>query len=76
MSDEAKPLQPHQLRVVDEHQQLSDRLGKLEAYAASTEQGDGKFWSLPAAERLRLMRQLAAMRMYHSALSERIAAFE
>jgi hypothetical protein len=75
MTEEAKTLQPWQQRVVDEHKDAADKLARLRAYTHSPEEGEGKFLSLPHADRLLLMRQHAAMTAYVSVLGERIARF-
>ncbi len=63
-------LQPHQQRVVDELNELNQRMTKLEAFAKSE-----IFRSLDEAERGRLMAQHGAMNAYSNILQERIAAF-
>ncbi len=66
----ANAMPPHQQRVVDERVELSDKLGKLEAFANTQ-----LFAGLDEAERRRLMAQHGAMFAYSAILSERIAAF-
>lgn len=63
-------LQPHQQRVVDEKNELSERLGKLLAFF----QGP-IFPTLSEAERSRLRNQARFMDGYAAVLEERIAAF-
>lgn len=63
-------LAPHQRRVVDESQQLLERLEKLRAFM-----GTNTFGALDQQEQLRLARQLDAMCDYARVLSERIEAF-
>lgn len=63
-------LQPHQQRVVDEKNELSERLAKLLAFF----QGP-TFQTLNEAERSRLRNQARFMDGYAAVLEERIAAF-
>lgn len=63
-------LQPHQQRVVDEKLALSEKLDKLETF-----EGGAVYASLPAAEQMRLTRQLLIMKLYEQVLAERIANF-
>lgn len=65
-----KTLEPHQLRVVAERQELTDRIDKLIAFTKTP-----IFDALDRAEQFRLVRQLDAMRAYEHILSERISAF-
>ncbi|MCQ6312192.1 crAss001_48 related protein [Citrobacter freundii] len=65
-------LPPHQLRVLEELAQLSDRLIKLTAFI--DEAGD-IFRSLGIEEQSRLRRQAASMREYQAVLAERVANF-
>lgn len=75
-SDQEDKLQtdrpPHQLRVLEELAQLSDRLIKLTAFI--DEAGD-VFHSLGIEEQSRLRRQAASMREYQAVLAERVASF-
>lgn len=64
-------MEPHQQRVVDEKEQLSEKLEKLEVFT-----GGSIYAGLPAAEQTRLSRQLLIMQLYEQVLSERIAAFK
>lgn len=64
-------LQPHQQRVVDEKNELSERLAKLLAFF----QGP-IFPTLGEAERSRLRNQARFMDGYAAVLEERIAAFQ
>lgn len=66
----ASKLQPHQWRVVEERNQLNEKLAKLHIFT-DTE----TFHSLDEAERNRLYRQMMIMQDYVSVLDERIAAF-
>lgn len=66
-------LAPHQQRVVEERDQLSERLAKLDVF---TSHGNAVYEALPQAERDRLLRQTIVMSMYLTVLNERIAAFE
>ena len=63
-------LQPHQQRVVDEKNELSERLSKLLSFF----QGP-IFQTLSEAERSRLRNQARFMDGYAAVLEERIAAF-
>ena len=63
-------LQPHQQRVKDETQELSNRLSKLYAFF----QGP-VFPTLSEAERSRLRNQARFMDGYLAVLDERVAAF-
>jgi hypothetical protein len=63
-------MQPHQQRVVDEKNEVSDRLGKLLTFF----QGP-IFPTLDEAERSRLRNQARFMDGYAAVLEERIAAF-
>lgn len=63
--------QPHQERVIEERAQLVDKVDKLDAFLF------GKtFNSLAEVEQLRLLKQLAYMKMYLNVLGERIAEFK
>lgn len=63
-------LQPHQQRVVDEKNELSEKLGKLLAFFQTP-----TFAGLSEAERSRLRNQARFMDGYAAVLEERIAAF-
>jgi len=63
-------MQPHQQRVVEEKNELSEKLDKLETF-----EGGQIYSNLPPAEQSRLARQLLIMKLYEQVLSERIAAF-
>lgn len=63
-------LQPHQQRVVEEKDQLSERLSKLVAFFQTP-----MFGTLSEAERSRLRNQARFMDGYAAVLEERIAAF-
>lgn len=63
-------MQPHQQRVVDEKDQLAERLGKLLIFI----QGP-VFGTLPEAEQTRLSCQVLFMDGYLKVLEQRIAAF-
>lgn len=63
-------LQPHQQRVVDEKNEVSDRLSRLYAFF----QGP-IFPTLSEAERSRLRNQARFMDGYAAVLEERIQAF-
>ena len=63
-------LQPHQQRVVDEKNELSERLSKLLSFFQ-----DPIFQTLSEAERSRQRNQARFMDGYAAVLEERIAAF-
>ena len=61
---------PHQQRVVDEKNELDEKLTKLVAFFSNP------LWAtLPSDEQARLSRQSEVMREYSDILGERIAAF-
>lgn len=63
-------LQPHQQRVIEEKEQLEERLAKLHGFI------DGDLYStLDEAERSRLRQQRYYMSGYLQALRERVDAF-
>lgn len=66
------PLQPYQLRVLEEKQDLDMRIARLDEFA----QRNQAFLVLPEAERERLNRQLDAQRALSAILGERIQAWE
>ena len=66
----AKPMAPHQQRVVTEREELVHKLDKLIEFL----KGD-MFRSLPADEQERLTRQSAIMEQYSGVLAERIVHF-
>ena len=70
MVEAAKPMAPHQQRVVAEREELVHKLDKLIEFL----KGD-IFKSLPEDEQWRLRRQSNAMREYASVLAERIVHF-
>jgi hypothetical protein len=63
-------LQPHQERVVAEHAELTERIGKLLAFFQTD-----LFTTLSEAEQSRLRNQARFMDGYAAVLKERIAAF-
>lgn len=63
-------MQPHQQRVVDEKDQLAERLGKLLVFTQTP-----LFSTLPEAEQTRLHCQVLFMDGYLKVLEQRIAAF-
>ena len=65
-----RTLQPHQQRVVDEKDEVSDRLSKLLSFFQTP-----MFESLSEAERSRMRNQARFMDGYAAVLEERIAAF-
>lgn len=66
----ASTLPPHQQRVLDEKQELDERLEKLLAFHSTP-----IFHGLPESEQSRLLSQGVAMRTYSKILGERIANF-
>ena len=64
-------LAPHQQRVVDERDQLAERIEKLDAFI----QGNSFFEGLPEAEQERLVAQAGVMAVYCRILERRIGAF-
>lgn len=63
-------MQPFQQRVINEKAELDTNIFALDAFTKSE-----RFPSLPEAEQLRMIRQLAVMQEYSSILGERIDAF-
>ena len=63
-------LQLHQIRVVDEKEELDGRISKLQAFFSTP-----IFASLDEKEKDRLTRQHAHMDAYSGVLEERIRAF-
>lgn len=63
--------QPHQYRVIDERDDLVDKVEKLFRFT-----GSETMRALPHAEQWRLVRQLEHQRAYLAVLNERIAAFK
>ena len=63
-------LQPHQQRVVDEKNELAERLEKLNAFLVTE-----KCLALPFEERCLLARQALTMTQYLDILLDRIARF-
>lgn len=66
-------MQPYQERVVQEKQELDEKLTKLEAFIF---RGVGKWFELSESERLRMTKQYCYMMDYSKVLGERIAAFQ
>lgn len=64
-------LPPHQQRVVEEHADLHERLGKLDAFILD----NPVFLSLQEAEQDRMKAQSRAMALYVDILADRIAHF-
>ena len=64
-------MQPHQQRVVDEVNELSDKHDKLIAFIESSQ----IFQGLQSQEQTLLRAQVGAMRAYLEILNLRIAAF-
>ena len=71
MPEPAESLPPHQQRVVDEHADLHERLGKLDAFILE----NPVFLSLAEAEQVRMKEQSQAMALYVNILADRIAHF-
>lgn len=65
-----RALAPYQIRVIDEHTELADKLIKLRMFIESP-----RFVDVPAEERGRLHRQFSAMVHYDNILRDRIAEF-
>lgn len=64
-------MEPHQERVVQEREQLVDRINKLNAFLHSE-----TFAKLDEAERERLSEQSVYMEQYAGVLGRRIEAFK
>ncbi len=64
-------MQPHQQRVVDEKNELDEKLTKLNAFVSA----GTIFDTLASAEQERLRRQAGIMAEYSAVLGERIEAF-
>lgn len=62
-------LEPHQVRMVEEHTQLSDRLSKLRDFF-----GNPMFLQLSEVEQARLKAQEMFMAGYESVLGDRLNA--
>lgn len=65
-----KNLAPHQARVVDEKNELDDKLGKLEGFLATD-----LFRGLPDEDRDLLVAQFGLMQAYSEVLAQRIERF-
>lgn len=63
-------MQPYQQRVVQEKQELDDKITNLDKFMLTD-----IFHNLPAEEQDRLTRQFDVMKDYTAILTERIAAF-
>lgn len=63
---------PWQQRVLDEYEQLSDRIRSLTAFISVR---NDRFTSLPPYDRLLLLQQLEAMVRYSVILAQRTMAF-
>lgn len=61
---------PYQARVIEEKQELDERLRKLQGFLDTS-----SFIACPVAERQRLVQQESVMREYSEILGKRIAAF-
>jgi hypothetical protein len=64
-------MKPHEQRVLDEHKELSEKIGKL-SYFLTTPQ----FYELPLVQRHLLIEQEKAMNQYVDILEIRISMFE
>jgi hypothetical protein len=67
----AKPMAPHQQRVVTEREELNQKIDKLKAFIMESP----IFKTLPADEQKRLNRQYDVMVEYSTILRQRIEAF-
>lgn len=63
-------MQPYQQRVVEEHDELAEKVSRLTAFVNSD-----KFIRVDSREQSRLMEQLGVMTQYMGILEERIGAF-
>lgn len=64
---------PHQQRVAEEHEALSEKIEKLESFIG---EGAGSIWlGLPYDEQGRLKIQLFIMKQYKAVLEDRIDNF-
>jgi hypothetical protein len=66
----SKELQPHQLRVIEEKRELSEKIFKLEKFFES-----GTAENICAIERTMLTQQVFYMKQYEGVLRERIKFF-
>ncbi|HCM2495378.1 TPA: hypothetical protein N3D36_004591 [Salmonella enterica subsp. enterica serovar Lehrte] len=66
-----KELQPHQQRVVEESEQLQEKITKLGVFIDSS----GIFREMCEEDKLSLCAQLAAMNAYYTILQTRIMKF-
>jgi hypothetical protein len=66
----SKELQPHQLRVIEEKKELSEKISKLEKFFDS-----GAVANICAIERTMLTQQVFYMKQYEGILRERIKFF-
>jgi hypothetical protein len=64
-------MEPYQERVVLEKKELDEKLAELENFIFG-----GKWFDVPEAERLRMVKQYGHMSDYSGILGERIAAFQ
>ena len=70
VSDAVSGVAPHQQRVIDEANEVSEKMGKLTEFRTTT-----TFANLSCNERADLQEQLWAMRQYHDVLTRRIVRF-
>lgn len=63
-------MQPHEQRVIDEREELADKLGKLSTFAAGE-----TFAGLPEVDQVLLAGQRDVMSAYLKILDRRIARF-
>lgn len=73
LTDDIKSLAPHQLRVVKERAELSEKIDALEAFCFGS--STSVFGSLDQREQSLLTKQLDAMKAYEHILSIRISHF-
>ena len=65
-------MQPYQQRVIEERQQLIERINKLRTFVSDD---NGPFSKLSMHEQDLLLRQLMVMEEYEDILNERISIF-
>lgn len=69
-------MQPFQQRVVDECNELNDKIAKLVTFIENKGANPSVFSTLPEDEQFRLRVQLSAMTIYANVLAERINNFK
>jgi hypothetical protein len=79
-----RPIPDYQRRVIEEHNELEARIGRLQIFLGNVELARRREPSMtiqrygediPLAELVRLRCQLAAMTLYADILAQRVAAF-